>query len=379
MRRSACAVWALCILAAAALCLVTGTGTAAVLLAMAVLLPAAQLLLALLAAGRVSASVSMPKTLQKGRTGQGRVVIENPSLVPVVSARVEVEIFNMLTRERSVAAFSSLVMPRSRAELPFPYESAHCGQIVFAPSAVRICDFFGLLSPRARRPAPDPFHRVVAPEVFASRVVLSDEEADTMDEATRYLNRKGRDRTEVFQLRDYAEGDSMGQIRWKLAAKYGKLIVADPAEPIDHRLLVIWHGSDLPESTSPDVPDALAEAFVTLCVGLSERGTPFTLAWKSGVTGRTELKDITGLPDIYDVVPGLLAPGSGGDRALEVPGSWPRAVYFSAAPLLEAYGLASRVTGYICTQRAEECPDAVGPAVVFSPDNYRRALATMII
>jgi hypothetical protein len=379
MRKSVCAVWALCVLAAAAMYVFSGTGTAALLLAGSVLLPPAQLLLAVPAARRVRAEAAMPKTLQKGKTAVGSVVIDNPGLVPVVSARVDVEIYNMLTRERRVAEFSSPVMPRSRVELPFVFESAYCGQIVFTPSAVKICDFFGLFYPKARAAAPEPFHRLVAPELFSSRVRMSNRETEGFDEATRYLDKKGSDRTEIFQLRDYADGDNLSQIRWKLTAKHGKLIVADPAEPISNTLLVIWDGAGIPEGASPAVPDALAEAFVTLCVGLSESGMPFTLAWKSGNTGRTELKDIIRLEDIYDVVPDVLSPGADGGGAFDVPGSWPRAVYFSGRALPETYGVAASVSGFICVESAEECPGSGGAAVIFSPGNYRSELAEMII
>jgi hypothetical protein len=309
----------------------------------------------------------------------GSVVIYNTGLVPVVFARVDVEIRNMLTRERSVVECSSPVMPRSRVVLPFVFESARCGQIVFTASAVGICDFLGLFSLKTGAAPPAPFRRVVAPELFVSVVRPTDRETEILDEATRYLDRKGSDKTEVFQLRDYAEGDGMSQIRWKLTARHGRLIVADPSEPIEHTLLVVWDGAGIPNDAPPSVPDALAEAFVTLCVGLSENGTPFTLAWRSGNTGRTEMKDITELVDLYDAMSELLSPGTDDGEAFDTRGSRPRAVYFSGRTLPEAGEFAARVSAFVCVQNAEECSDIDTSTIVFSPENYRSVLSEMIV
>lgn len=379
MRKTTLILWLFCILAASGLYLFLGTETSALLLAAAVLLPPAQFLLAVYGARGLKVEVVVPKALQKGKSTEGHVIIDNKGFIPIVFVRVEVEIDNMLTRERRLIECSTSVMPRSSKKLPLLLENRHCGKIVFTIDSVKTYDFWGVFSPRSHATIQAPFHRIIAPELFSASVYMRDSETEAFDETIQYLDRKGSDKTEVFQLRDYAEGDSMGQIRWKLAAKYGKLIVADPSEPLDHRLLIIWDGADIPEDASPDVPDALAEAFVTLCVGLSEGGTLFTLAWKGGKTGRTELKNITGLSDIYDIVPELLSPEKRGYTPFDIPGKWPRAAYFSGQTLPEAYKFAEKISGFICTKNAEECPDELGATIIFSPENYQNVLAEMIL
>ena len=51
--------------------------------------------------------------------------------------------------------------------------------------------------------------------------------------------RRGTDRPETFPVRDYAPGDSLRQVHWKLSGKTGRLVVRDPARPVDHRLTVL--------------------------------------------------------------------------------------------------------------------------------------------
>jgi uncharacterized protein (DUF58 family) len=381
MRKSGIAVWALCVFAAAALLVFTGTDASIFLFTASVVLPPAQLLLAALAARSVSAEFTLPTTVKKGEQAVGMVVIRNRSVIPIARASVDIELVNLLTRETRVLTFSCPLTPCSSAELPFVFESAYCGQLVFTRSGTRISDCLGLYSPKSRETPPAPLRRIVVPELFSSDVRLSSREIPSGDEASRYLNKKGWDRSEVFQLRDYAEGDSQKQIHRKLTAKYGRPIVSDPSEPIERTLLVFWDPTGIPPSSPPTVPDALAEALITVCAALAEGGIPYSLAWRSGVPGHPAIKDVAGLDDLYAAVPELLAPSAeeedgGAFDGLE---NWSLVAYFSGRVIPEADELQANVSAFICTVNAEIPTGADDMAVVFSPEDYRSVLSDVMI
>lgn len=379
MRKSGIAVWVLVTLALAVLLAFTGTRTAVILLVAAVVLPPAQMLLAVLAAPRVTVEIAMPATVKKGLSAQGKVVIRNRSLIPVARVSTEVGVLNLLTRERRVFAFGCSLMPRGSAELPFVFGSETCGQLVFDRSGARVGDMLGLYSPKTRETEPPPFRRIVVPELFTADVRLASRDTPAGDDATRYLGKKGWDRSEVFQLRDFAEGDSQKQIHWKLTAKHGRFIVADPSEPIEHSLLVFWDGAGIPDGAPPSVADALAEALVTVCAALAENGIPYSLAWGSGTPGRPAVREITVINDLYDAVPEILSVARTDGGAFDGLEGWRRVAYFSGRVIPEADELAGRVSAFICAADAEELPEADGSAVVFSPADYRSALADVIV
>ena len=52
--------------------------------------------------------------------------------------------------------------------------------------------------------------------------------------------RKGSDVSEVFGLRDYAEGDPLGSIHWKLSGKIDELVVRDFAYPSNYNILILY-------------------------------------------------------------------------------------------------------------------------------------------
>lgn len=52
--------------------------------------------------------------------------------------------------------------------------------------------------------------------------------------------RKGSDVSEVFGLRDYAEGDPLGSIHWKLSSKVDELVVREFGYPSNYNILILY-------------------------------------------------------------------------------------------------------------------------------------------
>lgn len=118
---------------------------------------------------------------------------------------------------------------------------------------------------------------VVMPDTFPVEVdnILSYSE---LDDCTEYIpDKKGNDRTEILQIREYVPGDSIQQIHWKLSGKLEKLIVRDPSEPANHEVMVFLDRGG--KMAAPAEADALMEAVTSVCQGFTEAGQPFCLAW----------------------------------------------------------------------------------------------------
>ncbi|MDR1573724.1 MAG: DUF58 domain-containing protein [Clostridiales Family XIII bacterium] len=389
--RSSVVAWILWLVAAALLFVFTGTGAALLLLVATALLPPAAAALARGAAPRLRAELSLPVTLRKGERAQGALVVRNGTVIPIARARVRVAVLNALTAESRVFRFDFSLMPRAEASFPFAFESAHCGQLVFSCDEMRVFDFFGLYA--ARREETGVVKRLIPPDTFPAHVRLSPSETPAGDDAVRYSSGKGDDLSEILTLRDYAEGDSRKQVRWKLTAKYGKLIVSDPSLPLERALLLFWDGTAAPSGASPAAADALAEAFVSVCLALTEDEIPYSVAWGDPDGGGVVIKDVSGINDLYDAVPGVLharPKGEGpslADELRRAPGyrARPLVAYFSSdiPPDLSECFAPGRVTAFLCVSDPDANPDAKVPAglssVVFSPDTYRDALRYLVL
>lgn len=56
-------------------------------------------------------------------------------------------------------------------------------------------------------------------------------EVQSPDSDTSSPDRRGSDLTEPFRLREYAPGDSLRQIHWKLSSKLDRLVIREPGMP----------------------------------------------------------------------------------------------------------------------------------------------------
>lgn len=205
-------------------------------------------------------------------TGKGQAIpltILLDRKFPLGSALVWLEVENTVTGQ----------MLRHRIHLSqqstWLLESRFCGGLRCRVTRVWALDLFGLL------PLPLPCRCekkiTVMPETFPVEVdhTLSIARSDDWQEYA--PDRRGQDMTETFQIRDYAPGDNLHQIHWKLSSKTGHLLVRDASCPVDHSLVLLVERRQ--DNIAPLLGDALMEAVLSVCQSLTEAGISFHLLW----------------------------------------------------------------------------------------------------
>lgn len=149
--------------------------------------------------------------------------------------------------------------------------SDHCGALICTPRKGRVLDYLGLFKlPLKRcqermvliRPLPVPIPDLPAPE----------------EKLHKYWRPKaGGGFSENHELRLYRPGDSIQAIHWKLSAKTGSLILREPMEPLQRRLLV-----RLDLCGTPEVLDEKLGQLLWLGNHLLEKRLPFELQCLTG-------------------------------------------------------------------------------------------------
>ena len=134
----------------------------------------------------------------------------------------------------------------------FLLESEYCGRVYVYVQSVKILDYWGLFAVNV--PMKAAARITILPELFSCDVAASPVCAVSDENA---VSRKGEDRTEVFQLREYRSGDDIRQIHWKLSSKLDKLIIREASQSVSRSLLVFW---DKRDDATPENMDAMAEA-----------------------------------------------------------------------------------------------------------------------
>lgn len=172
-------------------------------------------------------------------------------------------------------------------------ESLYCGCIEYEILDVFTYDIFGVLPLKLN--IHERKRTVVMPDTFPVEIdsILS---ASDLEECREYApDRRGKDPTEIFQVREYVPGDQVKQIHWKLSGKLEKLMVRDPSEPVDRELMVFLDRTG--ENIAPDRADALMEAVTSVCQALAEAAIPFHLVWNEEVIASYEISHKEQLPE----------------------------------------------------------------------------------
>lgn len=328
-------------------------------------------------------SVLAPVNAEKGQAVSIRICLENGSRFPILAAACRIRLTNELTGAAETITRRAAAAPRGRSEMSVVLSSDCCGRICAEIVSVRLYDCFWMIPVRCAASARGAV--TVQPQTFPMSVFVR-ANINCPDESETYSQEKpGYDLTEVFQLRDYREGDSLRQIHWKLSTKYDRLISRDPSLPITRSLLIFWERRV--QSVSRARQDAQAEVLISLCRALLAMDVQFTIAWNEAA-GRCILHPVRELDDLVALMPRLFSATAftGGPDGAELycgterTRAFAHVVYLgeSVSPMLcqiSPYGFS---TALVCGEAAEGAPD--GAAVcAFGTDSYAQSLMELEI
>lgn len=313
--------------------------------------------------------------LRKGDSGAITLSVTNPTALPVLRLRCSVRIENQLNGQKVTRDQICWALPWRTGHWTLRLGSEYCGRIRVTVETGKLYDCFGLLGVRV--PWDGVTHMVVQPDTFPMEVTILPAISRTEDSTLYSQERPGEDLTETYQIREYVPGDSPRQIHWKLSEKLDRLIVRDPALPMEHKVLVFWERTG--QSGDPDRTDAQAEVVVSLCRSLADGGIPFTVGWNDTDRNLCILHEIRDMDTLVGVIPRLLRAtgvktGCSGGALLMQTGQQAlcaHMVYIGEEPQPEI--LEMKRFGHVTALLCGENPG--GDAVGFLPENYRQKLA----
>ena len=331
---------------------------------------------------KLEAEFQTPATVEKREGKTVCLQITNPSWIPAACVLCSVEMCNRLTGERTEEILFMSAPSRGTVRKELSISSDKCGYLELSVRKSYLMDWAGFLPVKCSVQAEG--RVAVLPDTFEPRVLLKQEAARQEDADSWSQERKGNDAAEVFSLREYAEGDSLRQIHWKLSSKRQQLIVKEASFPVEKSLLLFWD-KNAAASTAEEM-DAMAECTVSIAQELVRQGITFTLGWSEG---REEVfEEIQTEEDNISAIPRMLKYGaeileneetfgsSGRISAYGINGrSFGKIIYFGkTVPEHEIFAGESAVTMVVCDK---EVSHPVFPVVVFTAENYQEDLETI--
>lgn len=244
---------------------------------------------------------------EKGETVKGKVIVSNQRHMIYRCVKINIKIENLLTGESACEQVLSTLYAFGNSEFSVKYKSEYCGTIEVSCENARVYDFFGLTYRKLK--IAESRSSTVLPDVFPIDIKLN-AALGVNGEVQTYADRIGSDLSEVYDFREYVQGDSPKQIHWKLSQKHNELIVKQGSIPTEHQVLMIFANSAL----MPLECSVAAEAFISISQSLCEAHIFHELMWFYGKTAYRY--EIECEEDLAAVIPKLLSAGAIGQTEL---------------------------------------------------------------
>ena len=265
-------IWALAVVLTAGLYFFDNHAGTLLLLLASVLLPLAGFL-ALLCP--LSAGLTVQSAAGKGQRAVGRLSLKNGGILPLARVRLDIACRNLRTGQCVTEAVDEWLPPGRCRETEFTLRCRHCGRICLEITGVTVFDLFGLVKRRRSCQAKAAF--TVLPDLFEPEVVPESSAVSLPDSDTYSADRPGSDPGETFAVREYAPGDPLRTIHWKLSEKTDRLMVREFGLPVVNEVLLLLETAGTKDAA---VQDAVTEVFASLSAALLARGCAHQAGWQ---------------------------------------------------------------------------------------------------
>lgn len=165
-----------------------------------------------------------------GQPLQCRLVIRNHYVLPVGSVKIQISYYNQYLNSYQTQIFSVGVPSNSKQNIHFTMNSIHTGTIKVELHKVRIYDYLRILSSRIK--SNEECEIKVLPNMYELESMIVLPSQDFVESNLYSKTKSGDDPSEIFDIRDYKEGDKIHRIHWKLSTKQGNIMVKEYSLPI---------------------------------------------------------------------------------------------------------------------------------------------------
>ncbi len=162
-----------------------------------------------------------------------------------------------------------------------PVVMHHCGNVSIKVEKVKIYDYLSLFATTVGKNFERQDVLIMPPlkEIYLGKDRWYNETNEDSDRFSLY--KKGDDPSEIFDIREFKDGDRMQQIHWKLSGKTGDIMVKEGSLPLAKAIHIFV---DLCAATSDDA-DLLVQGIYSISMQLMSQGVPQHYVWYDNVNG----------------------------------------------------------------------------------------------
>lgn len=268
--------------------------------------PIALLILCAISLTGISCKLTSPAFVKnKGEEFPIIVQITNNSFLPVSKMKIVIAYYNHFDKKRVKETLQVSMDKRSTQEVRMHMTSAYCGNIIIQLTSIRIYDLLHIWSLRKR--SKESLLIPVLPNIHIEEKDIIEENNKIEIESNQFSPYKGGDDpSEVFQIREYREGDKINRVHWKLTFKQDELMMKEFSHPLNSNILLALDFTMRERMGNRiEIMDALLECIMSLEFSLLEHEHTFSVVWID--VQKEEMKvDISNDSGVYELMDYLL-------------------------------------------------------------------------
>jgi len=267
--------------------------------------------LSFISAKKISLSLKAVHASQEQRENletEFMVTINNRSLFPVSVIGFTSEIQDASESASVKRKYFTAVSAHESRDIIVSVSTSHCAYIECRINNAFICDAFGILKHKLRSQTPTA-HMTVVPSV-SDYIYIKPDKPVISDESDKYSDyHKGDDPSQVFEVREYQEGDDLRRIHRPLSTKLDTLIIKEYSKAVEDTCSVIIE-TGLPTDeieTAKTMQDRILSALFRLACDLVENEKIFTVYWYSKIKNSIMFFEVRKYEDVFPIAEAFLS------------------------------------------------------------------------
>ena len=226
------------------------------------------------------------------------IKVTNRSLFAITNIKLTSDFKNLFLNTEHSCKFVINAVPLSTKVFTYRLNSEHVGNVEFTLKKAQFFDFFSMfmLSKKLN------IKKIVS--LYPETVPVSSTIRPNnwfIGESDKFSNVKaGDDPSEVFNIREYVQGDKLNKIHWKLTSKTDTYMVKEYSLPVSDNVFVYL---DLKAKDTSDesltLVDSLIKSFASISLNFAKRGIVHYVGWYNSrrhIFVKTKIKSE---PDVF--------------------------------------------------------------------------------
>lgn len=161
------------------------------------------------------------------------LVFENRGFLPITDASVRVIVSNCLDGEKESYDLNLRAPAKTKLTVPFSFRSTYCGVVTVQFEQVMVYDYLRLFQRRVRHS--QSAECIIMPHLLDLQVKVTDRCRSYDSDSEEYdKNRPGDDPAEIYQIREFRQGDKMSRVHWKMTARLDEMMIKELSRPISN-------------------------------------------------------------------------------------------------------------------------------------------------